>query len=50
MSISFVVELIIGRGKGIDSSFKIFTGHFSLDSILGSYSVPGMYFSTHNPS
>jgi hypothetical protein len=55
--IDSAVELILGRGQGepeneVDSCFKnyYFMGHGRLDFVLGSFSVPGIDFSSHNPS
>jgi len=39
----------VGRGRIVDSCFK-FVGHGRLDSILGSFSIPGINLFPHNPS
>jgi hypothetical protein len=50
--INSVVEWILGRGWREDSRKKVdlkftFIGYGRLDSILGSYSIPGINFSSH---
>jgi hypothetical protein len=47
------VKFIFGRGGGgpeneVDSNFKNVMAHGRLDSIIDSYSIPEIEFSSHN--